>query len=890
LRWTFAAPGGIVAALAVGATSRALAPGNVMAQPYSSDLCRQLARLAREADLLRPPRFTRHEAGDLLELDVTGVAPAWRARAALRLEKYVGGGFAGQVYRARLERLEPELEGADAVSLRAGETYAVKIFVPWSRFGKGLRDTLYGVGFQAPFGLQSNPSAVRAAALWHKFIRRGAAERLGSEQAVVDVHATFFEPTLGSMGEVLEWIDGRVWRLEVDDTLFSREVPRGSGAGDTEFAAKRRFMQGMVGLFHEMGAPEFARQYEWWTMKSQPNVLKRRAGGDDAAAGLVAVDFGAGLALLPFLPMSPADVKLIVKGMARGRLVQFDRGDLDALGAYVAARPERFADLAPALEELRQAEEDYHGAQPDLLNHRTRVLTDGGILRRSTRAWARSFALRGRMDEPTAERYATRPLRLALFILVGLVPLLGRFVQQLWGSAAYRAHVGRAITSAAYLKRALAGRQAEALIDWHRRGRATEARTRALVAHPMLFWLQAWTLALLPAGVHRFLTDGRYALGVLWYVFVRPLALLFHRASRERWLMEMIEEGEREGILTPAEAEEVRARAREPYIQTYLMSMVVHLFTIPITQVVSVALGAYLAAKYGEGTAESGAIFAGTVALFQVLPLSPGSVSRGLYATGVALAKWDWKNYSWAVVISYWKYIGYLGFPIQMARTYPTLSRFVASRWAIHATGSVPVFGERGALLEYGVFNLFFNWPVSLRRRWLEEGADRARVRGPLGWLGTFLGCGHVSILRANLASAVTAAAAAGAWVLGAPAWAVGAAAAVVFAAGVPAAAAFERRLGRKDPGCFVLDEVLGMLVAALALWLPWHVWWYVTIPAAYLAFRLADVYKPPPVGLAERLPGGWGVMADDLVAAAWALVATIGVQMLAAAIDARGV
>ncbi len=69
-------------------------------------------------------------------------------------------------------------------------------------------------------------------------------------------------------------------------------------------------------MLHEMGAPELARQYEWWTMKSQPNALKRLEAEDDPERGLVAVDFRAGMALLPFLPQCPADFKLIVKGIA----------------------------------------------------------------------------------------------------------------------------------------------------------------------------------------------------------------------------------------------------------------------------------------------------------------------------------------------------------------------------------------------------------------------------------------------------------------------------------------------------------------------------------------------------------------------------------------------
>jgi len=226
-----------------------------MSKAYSSDVCHRLAEMADGARLLRPRRLTRHETGDVLEFDLTGVAPAWRARAAFEVERYVGGGFAGQVYRARLVRLDWPDEAAAPPPMEVGGRYALKMFVPWSRFGRGFRDALYGLGFQAPFGLRVNPQAARACSLWQKFIRCGAAERLGSERAVRDVFATFHDPALGGMGQVLEWVEGRVWRLEVNDRFFAPKSPGARDEPDTEYAAKRAFMARLVRLFHDMGAP-----------------------------------------------------------------------------------------------------------------------------------------------------------------------------------------------------------------------------------------------------------------------------------------------------------------------------------------------------------------------------------------------------------------------------------------------------------------------------------------------------------------------------------------------------------------------------------------------------------------------------------------------------------
>ena len=127
---------------------------------------------------------------------------------------------------------------------------------------------------------------------------------------------------------------GRNWKYEIDDRIFNRrklgiteKVIKGISVGSQEYLAKRNFMEKMVKLFHDMGAPELARQYEWGTMKSQPNALLRLDGNNSSTNDLCGIDFRAGLALLPYLPMSPADFRLIIKGLFRGNLVQFDRRD-----------------------------------------------------------------------------------------------------------------------------------------------------------------------------------------------------------------------------------------------------------------------------------------------------------------------------------------------------------------------------------------------------------------------------------------------------------------------------------------------------------------------------------------------------------------------------------
>jgi phosphatidylglycerophosphatase A len=68
------------------------------------------------------------------------------------------------------------------------------------------------------------------------------------------------------------------------------------------------------------------------------------------------------------------------------------------------------------------------------------------------------------------------------------------------------------------------------------------------------------------------------------------------------------------------------------------------------------------------------------------------------------------------------------------------------------------------------------------------------------------------------------------------------------------------------DPGIIIIDEIAGMLIALIAL--------PKTVPfaiAAFILFRFFDIIKPFPVNKAERLPSGWGIMLDDVLAGIFA-------------------
>ena len=91
----------------------------------------------------------------------------------------------------------------------------------------------------------------------------------------------------------------------------------------------------------------------------------------------------------------------------------------------------------------------------------------------------------------------------------------------------------------------------------------------------------------------------------------------------------------------------------------------------------------------------------------------------------------------------------------------------------------------------------------------------------------------------------------------------------VVFLLGVWACNRIEQRYGLHDPGAIVIDEFVGLWVALLGFGPHW-VW----ALAGFGLFRLFDITKPAIVGWADRsLKGGFGVMADDVLAGCLAAI-----------------
>lgn len=155
--------------------------------------------------------------------------------------------------------------------------------------------------------------------------------------------------------------------------------------------------------------------------------------------------------------------------------------------------------------------------------------------------------------------------------------------------------------------------------------------------------------------------------------------------------------------------------------------------------------------------------------------------------------------------------------------------------------------------------------------------ARRLPLSHPAAWLATWFGCG---LLPAAPGSWGSLAALPLAWLLLwlGGAWALLAGAGIVFLVGWWASEVYAKALGGKDPREVVVDEVAGQFIALLPAALA-------PLPFAvgFLLFRLFDIVKPWPIRRLENLPGGLGIMADDLLAGIYAaLVLLAGEHFLA--------
>ena len=91
---------------------------------------------------------------------------------------------------------------------------------------------------------------------------------------------------------------------------------------------------------------------------------------------------------------------------------------------------------------------------------------------------------------------------------------------------------------------------------------------------------------------------------------------------------------------------------------------------------------------------------------------------------------------------------------------------------------------------------------------------------------------------------------------------------AVVTVVGFKVSGRMEELMGEKDPGCVVIDEVSGILIAFFLLPVNWATFW-----TAFFLFRAFDMFKIYPANKFEAKGGAYGIMMDDIVAGIYTFV-----------------
>ena len=117
------------------------------------------------------------------------------------------------------------------------------------------------------------------------------------------------------------------------------------------------------------------------------------------------------------------------------------------------------------------------------------------------------------------------------------------------------------------------------------------------------------------------------------------------------------------------------------------------------------------------------------------------------------------------------------------------------------------------------------------------------------------------------------------AWILlqqtGWPAWSLAVLAVLLTPIASLACGVVEREIGSEDPGFIVIDEVVGQWLTLAAIRPERPLDWL----GALALFRIFDVLKPWPIRRLEKIPNGWGVVADDLAAGACGMMTIAAIR-----------
>lgn len=676
------------------------------------------------ADRLRTVRRPGgYDPGDHLDLTVKD-ARGETHPVAFEIAAYCGGGFAGQVYRARVV-------SSAAPTLREGDEVALKVFRTRSGLRRRFRDFLYWLGFQSPFPHQYNEDAVREGLPLTRLLQAACARVFGTAKPINECYGTFWDDHVRSFGEVNEWVDGVVTDPERDDGillrwLHNRRVRR-TGEGTfrhcpLEIAKKHACMDRLVKLCRELGLDDLARQAYWWTGMSQANLLTRTETHGTPQPSFVWVDRRPGL---PGFILSLGDLVLFWQAVWRWSVPPFDRVNTAKLRAWFTRRGE--AGCQADLDELEELDARYRRSQLDLFGHHVHLLTDKALRAQIAKARVEYWYLSGRIDAQAKERFLNSKARFLGSFLASLVPVVGRLIQRLLSNREWRTHVTRLLRDPAYRRQQWDDRRAENLKAWLADGRTTPVRAEAVYrSFPRYFWDLACSV--FPPSWQLFLTDPAVRWNRLKRMVVSPVKYVFGGSYRRQvnrdWVRRRTHEDLERGFLDEETAEAFIRISGDRAMQEYLTGILATAAVKPTSEICYVLFWAWVVTQV-QKLKTMGWELAPLVAL--VMLVSPAGTLRLTYC----LLRLPFRHgvpYGTATLLAAFRGVGDMAFFVQIAKTYPAFSGYILTATVCRLAENFPVFGERGGLLSIWTVTVLLSWPASVRR-WREERRRQGRRR-----------------------------------------------------------------------------------------------------------------------------------------------------------------
>lgn len=657
---------------------------------------------------------SNHLPGETIIADLKLINGNPMGKIILRIEGSPGSGFAGQVYKAAVQK------GSGLPHI-----VAVKVLRPHSKAKLWFRDLLFQICFQTSYSPRLREDAVQAGLLWQSILRAAAKIELGSASFVAQPIGYFWDPELASFAEIHEWVDGRPSRNEPDEYVLARLFHWPHPTDTREMTQKKEFMDRLVRLCHDIGADGLARQYEWWTLVSQDNVLTRitpiessilPSGSSANKTQFCAVDCRPGLAIPFFGLFSPAHARIIWNGVRKGVLVHFAESNINQLRAY-CSRHFSAQEHQESVDHLALVETRNRRSFPDLWQSPGRIFREKNFIHDVRLAAAHDLLLCGQIAPEFLEEKPGSAFLLQLILIISLLPWVGQFITRLIAHPGYRRHLASLLSNAHYRQTAWRTWQLNDLAAWQVEGRIDDLYCQFLKDEFFLYLIHKILASLLPPQGHRLLTDKQCFISWIRTIFIHPLQILAHPNQRITWLDTILAEQYQRGLISADLYHIHMDQIREPRMQGYIRDLALNASLDMFSRLVYLLFGLYgistgnflpLGVAFLAPIPPSGPIR--VIYLLAQIALDPGRARRwNQDMARVLQARFA------ALLISPWRWFGNF-FPIvEISAFYTRLSFLFAEYFISQAAEKAPIFGGRGKFLEYAVFQVFYNLPLSLR-------------------------------------------------------------------------------------------------------------------------------------------------------------------------------